>query len=74
MPITKVPVDESALLSRRDVARLLDCSIHTVRRLVIDGELAVIIAGNKPRSPWRFDRRDLARYIESRRVQYPKKR
>ena len=52
------------LLSLRDTAKILGCSLKTIRRRVDDGELATIRDGRLIR----VHPDDLDRYIQSKRI------
>jgi excisionase family DNA binding protein len=54
------------LLKTRDAARYLGMSAWKVRNLVQCGEIACILGDGT--SPWLFDRLELDRWIENRKV------
>ena len=65
----RLPPDGHAvrLLRTKDAAKYLSMSPWTLRRMVERGELPFISSGDNS-SAWRFDIRDLDRWIEQHRI------
>jgi len=54
------------LLRTKQAAVYLGLSVRTIRNLAQQGQLPYVSEGNG--SPWRFDLKDLERYIETHKI------